>query len=73
MQENGNPALKYIMCCLRCLLWFLERIVKFINRNAYIMVAVKGTGYCQSAGKITQERLKKNTLGFRKSSESPDL
>lgn len=53
MQENGNPALKYIMCCLRCLLWLLERIVKFINRNAYIMVAVKGTAYCQSAGKDT--------------------
>ena len=51
MQENGNAVLQYIMCCLRCFLWVLERIIKFINRNAYIMVAVKGTGYCQSAGR----------------------
>jgi hypothetical protein len=25
--------------------------VAFINRNAYIMVAVKGTNYCVSAGR----------------------
>ena len=51
MQENGNAAVKYVMCCLKCFLWLLEKIIKFINRNAYIMVAVKGTGYCQSAGR----------------------
>lgn len=28
---------------------YLEKIMKFINRNAYIIVAVKGKGYCESA------------------------
>lgn len=28
--------------------------MKFINRNAYIMVAVKGTGYCQSAARAVR-------------------
>ncbi|KAJ9522324.1 hypothetical protein QJQ45_008201 [Haematococcus lacustris] len=36
---------------LQCIMWCLEKIVAFINRNAYIMVAVKGTSYCVSAGR----------------------
>jgi hypothetical protein len=28
--------------------------MKFINRNAYIVVAVKGTSYCVSAGRAIQ-------------------
>ena len=27
----------------------LEKVLKFINKNAFIVVAVKGTGYCSSA------------------------
>lgn len=26
------------MCCLKCCFWCLEKFIKFINRNAYIMV-----------------------------------
>ena len=37
------------MCCAKYCLWYLEKIMQFINRNAYIMVAVKGKGYCASA------------------------
>lgn len=51
MQKNGNSVVKYIFCCLKCFLWILEIVIKFINRNAYIMVAVKGTSYCRSAGR----------------------
>ena len=29
--------------------WLLEKIMRFINRNAYVIVAAKGTGYCHSA------------------------
>jgi hypothetical protein len=32
----------WLMCCVKFLVWLLERIVAFINRNAYIIVAVKG-------------------------------
>ncbi|KAK9818176.1 hypothetical protein WJX72_008291 [[Myrmecia] bisecta] len=45
----GKHFVKYIMCCLRYCLWYLEKVIKFINRNAYILVAVHGTGYCTSA------------------------
>jgi hypothetical protein len=30
------------MCIVKFLVWLLEKIVAFINRNAYIIVAVKG-------------------------------
>jgi choline transporter-like protein 2/4/5 len=48
---GASGWVKYVMGCLRCVLWLVEKIVKFINKNAYIMVAVKGTGYCDSAGR----------------------
>ena len=41
-----------MICCLhRCCLYLAELIVKFINKNAYIMVAIKGQGYCRSASR----------------------
>jgi choline transporter-like protein 2/4/5 len=35
-------------------MWYLEHVMKFINRNAYVVVAVKGTSYCVSAGRAIQ-------------------
>lgn len=28
----GGRFLKYCMCCIRCCMWYLEKIIKFINR-----------------------------------------
>jgi choline transporter-like protein 2/4/5 len=48
--QAGNPVYKYIMCCMKCCVWYFEMIMKFINRNAYILVAVKGAwGHRQHA------------------------
>lgn len=47
--QQANAVAQWLMCCIKCCLWCIEKIVAFINRNAYIMVAVKGTGYCSSA------------------------
>jgi len=49
--QDINPIFKFIMCCLKCCTWYMEKIMKSINRNAYIMVAVKGSSYCTSAGR----------------------
>lgn len=49
--SDSNPLLKWCMCCVKCCMWCLEKVVKFINRNAYIIMAVKGTSYCTSAGR----------------------
>lgn len=44
-----NPFVKCCMCCCRCCFWMLEKFMKFINRNAYIMTAVYGKNFCTSA------------------------
>lgn len=37
------------MCCLKCFFWCLEKFLKFINKNAYIMCAIHGKNFCSSA------------------------
>ena len=34
--------IKACQCCLLC----FERIIKFINKNAYIQIAIKGSHFC---------------------------
>ena len=51
MQEASpdNPIVKYVGCCVRCYLSCLESCVKFLNRNAYILIAIEGDNFCTSA------------------------
>ncbi|XP_039977578.1 choline transporter-like protein 4 [Xiphias gladius] len=44
-----NPFARFILCCMKCCLWCLEKFIKFINRNAYIMIAIYGKNFCVSA------------------------
>lgn len=48
-QYADNPVIKCIMCCLKCFFWCLEKFLKFINKNAYIMIAIYGKNFCTSA------------------------
>ena len=38
-----------LLCVCKCCLWCLEKFMRFINRNAYIMCAIKNTNFCKSA------------------------
>jgi choline transporter-like protein 2/4/5 len=49
LSKYDNPCVKAIMCCLRCFFWCLEKFIKFINKNAYIMCAIYGKNFCRSA------------------------
>ena len=33
-----NKVAKLLLGCLKCCFWCLEKFLKFLNRNAYIMV-----------------------------------
>ncbi|XP_073350116.1 choline transporter-like protein 2 isoform X2 [Pagrus major] len=44
-----NKCTKFLLCCLKCCFWCLEKFIKFLNRNAYIMVAIYGKNFCTSA------------------------
>jgi choline transporter-like protein 2/4/5 len=47
--QKSNFLLKVMMKVVQCCMWCLEKCIKFIARNAYIMVALKGKGFCKSA------------------------
>ncbi|CAK9114351.1 unnamed protein product [Durusdinium trenchii] len=38
-----------VLRILECCLWVLEKFIKFLNKNAYIQVALMGTNFCTSA------------------------
>ncbi|KAI9562773.1 hypothetical protein GHT06_010227 [Daphnia sinensis] len=38
-----------MMCLCKCCFWMLERFMRFVNRNAFVLCAINGTGFCQSA------------------------
>lgn len=44
-----SKLFKILFKVLQCCMWCLEKCLKFISKNAYIIVAVKGSGFCKSA------------------------
>ncbi|XP_033114822.1 choline transporter-like protein 2 isoform X1 [Anneissia japonica] len=51
LKGQENDVVKYIIKCLKCCFWCLEKFMKFLNKNAYIMIAVYGKNFCISAKK----------------------
>lgn len=49
LKKYDNGFTKAILCCLKCFFWCLEKFLKFINKNAYIMCAIHGKNFCTSA------------------------
>lgn len=52
-----NCTLKCCQCCWYC----LENFIRYINHNAYTIIAIEGTDYCFSA-KVAFKTLTSNTL-----------
>lgn len=44
-----NRVMVIVLRVLECCLWILEKFIKFLNKNAYIQVALMGTNFCTSA------------------------
>ncbi|CAN0423665.1 unnamed protein product [Ascophyllum nodosum] len=49
LETSHNRVARAILCCMQCFFWCLEKCVKFINKNAYVQVAIFSTSFCQSA------------------------
>ncbi|XP_023263839.1 choline transporter-like protein 5-B isoform X2 [Seriola lalandi dorsalis] len=49
LKGSQNACTRYLLCCLKCCFWCLEHFIKFINRNAYIMIAIYGKNFCTSS------------------------
>ena len=46
---NNNPVAKALICVTRGCIWCLDCCIKFINKNAYIQVALHNTNFCAAA------------------------
>ncbi|KFQ91145.1 Choline transporter-like 2, partial [Nipponia nippon] len=52
LKAADNKFAKFLLSCLKCCFWCLEKFIKFLNRNAYIMIAIYGTNFCTSARSV---------------------
>jgi len=48
-KDSQTKLAKFVMCCLRCCLYCLEKFLRFMNRNAYIVTAIYGKNFCSAA------------------------
>ena len=43
-----NKIYKAVACCIRSYIWCLDKYVKFVNKNAYIQVALRNKNFCSA-------------------------
>jgi choline transporter-like protein 2/4/5 len=44
--QKSNMVVRVLMKVVQCCMWCLEKCLKFISRNAYIVVAMRGDSFC---------------------------
>lgn len=49
LKRYDNEVTKCLLCCCKCFFWCLEKFLRFLNKNAYIMCAIHGKAFCTSA------------------------
>ncbi|XP_046368399.2 choline transporter-like protein 4 isoform X3 [Haliotis rufescens] len=49
LKGSENAVAKFFLKCLKCCFWCLEKFIKFINKNAYIITAIYGKNFCMAA------------------------
>jgi choline transporter-like protein 2/4/5 len=49
LKAFNNDLVRCLLCVCKCCLWCLEKFMRFINRNAYIVCAMRSTNFCVSA------------------------
>jgi hypothetical protein len=48
-KQSKNAILEKIMCIIDCCMWCFEKMLKFLNTNAYIQTAIHGYPFCKAA------------------------
>jgi len=51
MKQQGQDSrmVKMAMCVMQSCLWCLQKCVEVVTRNAFIIIAIKGTSFCSAA------------------------
>ena len=61
LKPAKNQIVQWLICCCLCCLKCIQFILKFINKNAYIQIAITGEAFC-SAASSAMGLLVKNAL-----------
>eukprot|EP00040_Diaphanoeca_grandis_P019859 m.105192 g.105192 ORF g.105192 m.105192 type:complete len:658 (+) comp27628_c0_seq2:710-2683(+) len=48
-KDKIGCLVRFLLCCVNCCLFCFQRCVKFLNKNAYIEIAIWGDGFFSSA------------------------
>ncbi|XP_050090154.1 choline transporter-like 1 [Anopheles aquasalis] len=59
-QEGSECASGCLRCCI-CGFWLLEKFIRYLNHNAYTVIAIEGVNFCPAA-KIAWNALVTNAL-----------
>ncbi|CAH1775579.1 unnamed protein product, partial [Owenia fusiformis] len=51
LKGKTNKCAEFCMKCCICCLWCLEKCLKYLNQNAYTVIAIEGTNFCSAAKK----------------------
>ncbi|CAF1609956.1 unnamed protein product [Didymodactylos carnosus] len=49
---DDNIIFRFIFKCLSCIFWCFEKFIKFLNKNAYVLIAARGYGFCKATRKV---------------------
>lgn len=49
VNQTENQMVKCLFKAVQCLLWCFEKFIKFLNKNAYIMISIYGYSFCHGA------------------------
>ena len=52
-KKSNNKSLQYLLCCCQCCMGCVAVVMKFVNRNAYICIAVTGKAFFKSAAEAS--------------------
>lgn len=47
-KNSTNSCVRFVIKCLKCYMWCLEKFLKFLNRRAYVLIAIRGKSFFQS-------------------------
>jgi len=56
--SSKNPIAKCVSCCCICCIYCCKSCAEFVNKNAYIGVAIKGYNFCRACKKAFEIMIK---------------
>eukprot|EP00731_Ephydatia_muelleri_P024033 Em0016g304a len=54
LKGKSGKVIKVLLCLLQCCFWLLEKVLRYVNRQAYIEIAIYGCDFCTGACKAVK-------------------